>query len=191
MSRPFYREPNVDATQALLCECILSSLDRLLSRKAFETSADEIFEFIRTAANTTYVYDPDAPSALGAVADHICDVVVNSSRPVLGTVDLLFTSITVFPCVLDEAFLIALSAQDSISFEELVSNLVPRMLFTIEMGIHNSVTLRSTNPGFRWKLSGIHKGSIHVLHLQTRLCESSQLGRRAHTVAHRPCSGYA
>ncbi len=96
-------DPDVEgeAQKSIVCEAMRSALDILLKENVFDITTVRRVDVSLTAAEGRYAYEPDIGSSLGTIAVVVRDVIAHSPRPLWEVIDILFTVITGFPCIVD------------------------------------------------------------------------------------------
>ncbi|KAI0557603.1 hypothetical protein FGB62_285g05 [Gracilaria domingensis] len=125
---------------------VRKALQFLSSNQVFNSGIPRLVQWIYSS-QSRLEFNPSAPNLLGAVSDVIHDVITQSSRSALQTIDILITSITGVPCVLDQDLPVGTGDGHRLT----------KMIFTCIIDVIMIHLLRASqskhvNPGIRWKL---------------------------------------
>ncbi len=151
---PFDVDFEGEAQKSFVCEAVLSALAILLKENAFHITTTRCVEISRAAAEGSYAYEPDAASSLGTIAVVVRDVLAHSSRPLWEVIDILFTVITGFPCIVDRDLMISDRHFGTYSdYAKRVSWWVKVFVGFQVRRIINITAFRNAKPVRRWKQS--------------------------------------
>lgn len=137
---------------SIFCEATRSALDVALEQNLFRAPISRLHEIRTAALHSTYVYNRELPSELGEVAFVIRDVFMHSSQSIQQLIDMLFTSITGFPCVFDAALIEAETYFPLFNnYEDKVSFWMNQFLAQLAIQMTLITLTRNAKPCLRWK----------------------------------------
>ncbi|KAI0564015.1 hypothetical protein FGB62_31g03 [Gracilaria domingensis] len=134
---------------------IHTALQFLSSSHVFSSDKQHWQQWLALSSSMGLEFHPSAPNSLGAVSDIIYDVVTQSSRSALQTIDILITSITGVPC----EFLLDIPAGiDETNSHTDTITIFNYIVHTVLIHLIGDCYVKHVNPGNRWK-------AMHMLRL--------------------------